>query len=96
MSAIDSKSGILHCEFVRLLLLQVRRETDRFFADSGVNAAVLRINLNIDGASIVSRSHTHTSHSQTSLLLTSSLSLGDPVLRFQSDPELSPTFWLLR
>ena len=29
-------------------------------------AAVLRINLNIDGAPITSRSHTHPSHSQTS------------------------------
>ena len=29
-------SGRLHSEFVRLLFLQVHRETDRFFADSGV------------------------------------------------------------
>ena len=42
-------------------------------------AADLHINLNIDGAPIVSRSHTHPSHSQTSRLLTSSLSLGVPV-----------------
>ena len=42
---------------------------------------VLRINLNIDGAPAASRSHTHPSHSQTSRLLTSSLSLGDPVPR---------------
>jgi hypothetical protein len=39
----------------------------------------LRINLNIDGTPIASRSHTHPSHSQTSRLLTSSLSLGVPV-----------------
>ena len=39
----------------------------------------LRINLNLDGASITSKSHTHTSHSQTARLLTSSLSLGVPV-----------------
>ncbi len=39
----------------------------------------LRITLNIDGAPIVSRSNTHPSHSQTSRLLTSSLSLGVPV-----------------
>jgi hypothetical protein len=38
--------------------------------------AALRVNLNIDGAPIASRSHTHPSHSQTSRLLTSSLSLG--------------------
>jgi hypothetical protein len=37
-------------------------------------AAVLRINLNLDGEPITSKSHTHPSHSQTSRLLTSSLS----------------------
>ena len=44
-------------------------------------AAVLRINLNIDGTPITSRTHTHPSHSPTSRLLTSSLSLGVPVPR---------------
>ena len=39
--------------------------------------AALRITLNIDGAPVTSRSHTHPSHSQTSRVLTSSLSLGD-------------------
>ncbi len=43
--------------------------------------ADLRINLNIDGTPITSKSHTHPSHSQTSRLLTSSLSLGVPVPR---------------
>jgi hypothetical protein len=43
--------------------------------------AVLRVNLNIDGESITSRTHTHPSHSQTSRQLTSSLSLGVPVPR---------------
>jgi hypothetical protein len=108
MPAIASTSGRLHCEFVRLLLLQAHQETGRFFAASGVQlaqsnhgynfrraafsselksrighilakAAALRINLNIDGAPIAFRSRTHPSHSQTSLLLTSSLSLGVPV-----------------
>ena len=41
----------------------------------------LRIILNIDDAPVASRSHTHPSHSQTSRLLTSSLSLGVPVPR---------------
>ena len=41
--------------------------------------AAMRVNLNIDGAPITSRSHTHPSHSQESRLLTSSLSLGVPV-----------------
>jgi hypothetical protein len=111
MSAIASTSGRLHSEFVRLLFLQTHRETDRFFAASGVQsaqstsgmfhfrrvafssglkskvglalakAASLRINLNLDGAPIASKSHTHPSHSQTSRLLTSSLSLGVPVPR---------------
>ena len=103
--------GRLHSEFIRLLFLQAHRETDRFFAASGVQlaqsncgpyhyrrvaissllksrvgnilakAAALRINLNHDGAPIASKSHTHPSHSQTSRLLTSSLSLGVPVPR---------------
>jgi hypothetical protein len=41
----------------------------------------LRLNLNLDGEPITSKSHTHPSHSQTSRLLTSSLSLGVPVPR---------------
>ncbi len=112
MSPMTSTSGRLHSEFVRLLFLQVHRETDRFFPASGVQlaptnpscqfhfhratfasilksrvgnilskAAPLRINLNLDGAPIASKSHTHPSHSQTSRLLTSSLSLGVPVPR---------------
>ncbi len=109
--AIASTSGRLHSEFVRLLFLQAHRETDRFFAASGVQlvqtnsglfrfrraafssqlkvkvgstlakAEALRLNLNIDGAPITSRTHTHPSHSHTSRLLTSSLSLGVPVPR---------------
>jgi hypothetical protein len=111
MSVIASTSDSLHSEFVRLLFLQAHRETDRFFAASGVQfaqtqcvmfhfrrsvfstrlkakvgstltkAAVLRINLNTDRSPITSRTHTHPSHSQTSRLLTSSLSLGVPVPR---------------
>jgi hypothetical protein len=34
--AIASTSGRLHSEFVRILFLQAHRETDRFFAGSGV------------------------------------------------------------
>ena len=44
-------------------------------------AEALRININLDGAPIASKSHTHPSHSQTSRLLTSSLSLGVSVPR---------------
>ena len=36
MTAVTSTSGRLHSEFVRLLFLQAHRETDRFFASSGV------------------------------------------------------------
>jgi hypothetical protein len=101
----------LHSEFVRLLFLQTHRETDRFFAASGVlseqsdrgffhyrhtafsvqlkskvgltlaKETALRITLNLDGVPIISTSHTHPSHSQTSRLLTSSFSLGIPVPR---------------
>jgi hypothetical protein len=98
MTAIASTSGRLHSESVRILFLQAHRETDRFFAASGVQAAfltqlqskvglalakaaALRINVSLDGAPIASKSHTHPSHSQTSRLLTSSLSLGVPVPR---------------
>ncbi len=112
MPAIAGTNGRLHSEFIRLLFLQVHRETDRFFAASGIQsvqsnmggffhlrraafssilksrvghimgtASVLRVNLNLDGAPIASSSHTHPSYSQTSRLLTSSLSLGVPVPR---------------
>jgi hypothetical protein len=36
MPPIASTSGRLHSEFVRLLFLQAHRETDHFFATSGV------------------------------------------------------------
>ncbi len=108
---IASTSGTLHSEFIRLLLFQDHRETDRFFATLGVqlaqpnrglfhfrraapsgtlkakvsstlaNTAALRVNLNIDGAPITFKTHTHPPHSQTSRLLTSSLSSGAPVPR---------------
>jgi hypothetical protein len=92
MTAMASISGRLHSEFVRLLFLQAHRETDRFFAASGVKSAqstsvfhfrravclqqlkskvdlalakavALCIVLNLDGAPIASKSHTHPSHS---------------------------------
>ncbi len=36
MPAIASTSGRLHSEYIRILFLQVHRETERFFAVSGV------------------------------------------------------------
>jgi hypothetical protein len=50
-----------------------------FFSD--LNTYSLDVLFNLDGAPIASRSHTHPSHSQTSRLLTSSLSVGVPVPR---------------
>ena len=56
---------------------QLKSKVGNIFA----KAAALRVNLNIDGAPIASRYHTHPSHSPTSRLLTSSLSSGVPVPR---------------
>ena len=59
--------------------------------------ATLLITLNVDGSPTSSRSHTHPTHSQTSRLLTSSLSLGIPVPHgTQCIPDvLFPLFYLL-
>jgi hypothetical protein len=72
---IVSTSGRIQSEFVCPLFLQVHRETDRFFAASGVQHNLPVV------SSVASKSHTHPSHSQTSRLLTLSprLSLGVPV-----------------
>ena len=39
MPAIASTSGRIHSEVIRILFLQGHRETDRFFASSGVQSA---------------------------------------------------------
>ena len=39
MPTIAGTTGRLHSEFIRLLFLQTHRETDRFFAASGVQSA---------------------------------------------------------
>ena len=39
MTDIASTSGRIHSEFIRLIFLQTHRETDRFFAASGVQSA---------------------------------------------------------
>ncbi len=74
--AIVSTSGRLHSAYVRLLSLQSHRETDRFFAASGVPSA--QTDRGMFHFHRVTFSH---QHSQTSRLLTSSLSLGVPVPR---------------
>jgi hypothetical protein len=83
--AIDSTSDRLYSEFIRLLFLQVHRETDRFFAASGVQSTQSNLGSSYfhfrRAAFITSQSHTHPSHSQTYRLLTSSQSLGVPVPR---------------
>ena len=90
MPAIASTSGRLHSEFVRLFFLQTHRETDRFFADSEVQLVQTdrdqfhfrRAAFSAQLKSRVDLALTKTvSHSQTSRLLTSSLSLGVPVPR---------------
>ena len=72
----QSNSGLFHFHLTTVSA-QFKRRVDLSLTTS----AALRINLNIDGSSITSRTHTHPSHSQTSRLLTSSLSLGVPVPR---------------
>ena len=72
----ETNSGLFH--FRRAAYsVQLKSKCGNLLA----KAAALRINLNLDGAPIASKSHTHPSHSQTSRLLTSSLSLGVPVPR---------------
>ncbi len=39
MPAITGRNGRLHSDFIRLLFLQTHRETDYFFATSGVQSA---------------------------------------------------------
>jgi hypothetical protein len=68
-------SFTLWCRFLRL------NQDSRSQMMALTKVTVLRITLNLDGSSIISTSHTHPSHSQTSRLLTSSLSLGIPVPR---------------
>ncbi len=58
-------------------LIQLQRKVGLVLAKT----AALRININIDGTPIASKSHTHPSPSQTSRLLTSSSTLGVPVPR---------------
>jgi hypothetical protein len=68
----------------RLFHLRRTTSSDQLKSRVGLaltKTAVLRIMLNIDGSPITSQSHTHPSHSQTSRLLTSPLSLGVPVPR---------------
>ncbi len=91
MPVIVSMSGRLHSEFVRLLFSQAHRETDHFFASSGVQLAQtntglfhfrrtafssqIRLKVVLYGQRLrQDHWHSHPSHSQTSHLLTSSLS----------------------
>ena len=67
------QSNLHHCLTVfKRVSSQLKSKVGNILAKT----AALRINLNIDGATIASRSHTHPSLSQTSRLLSSSLSLG--------------------
>ena len=70
----ESNHGTFHYQRAAFL----RKLKSKIGSSLAKDAAML-VNLNIDGAPITSRSHTHPSHSQASRLLTSSLSLGVPV-----------------
>jgi hypothetical protein len=65
-----STSGQFHYRRVAFSF-QLKSRIDSIIA----KAATLRITLNKDGATVALRSHSHPSHSQTSLLLTTSLRL---------------------
>ena len=66
----QSTSDLYHYKRV-VFSSQLRSKVVNILAKS----AGLRITLNVDGAPVASRSHTHPSHSQTPRLLTSSMSL---------------------
>jgi hypothetical protein len=73
---VQTDRGLFH--FLRTVFAQQLKNRVDLALDK---PATLRITLNLDGTPITSKSHTHPSHSQTSRLLTSSLSLGVPVPR---------------
>jgi hypothetical protein len=81
--AIDSTSGRLHSEFIRILFLQAHRETDRFFAAAEVMSSQSdRGFFHYRRAAFSSMLKSRVGNIlQTSRLLTSSLSLGVPVPR---------------
>jgi hypothetical protein len=80
MPAIASTSGRLHLSDFILIDSFSAQVKSKVGLDLDKTAA-LRITLNLDGTPIISKSHTHPSHSETSRPLTSSLSLGIPVPR---------------
>ncbi len=78
VQSAQSNLGATYFHFRRTTVLnQLKSKCGLLLA----KASTLRVTLNLDGATIASNSHTHPSHSQTSRLLTSSLSLGVPVPR---------------
>jgi hypothetical protein len=78
VQSAQSNLGTSYFHFRRTVFSNQFESTDGLLL---AKADVLRINLNLDGVTITSNSHTHPSHSQTSRLLTSSLSLGVPAPR---------------
>ena len=84
---VQSTSGLFHLRRV-VFFSHLKVKVD----DILVKSPVSLITLNIDVVSIPSRSHTHPSHSQTSRFITSSLSVGIPLLcRYSSSP-LNPVY----
>ena len=85
LTAFFATSGVLSPQSDRGFFHYLRVDFSSMFKSRVGNvltkASALRINLNVDWAPITSKSHTHPSHSETSRLLTSSLSVGVPVPR---------------
>ena len=94
VEVISSTECVQSCRSkVRHTCIQTTYNVVRKGHSSRFQNTVLRINLNIDGDPIGSRSVTHLSHTQTSYLISSSLSLGIPLhplhlvcVRISSDP----------
>ena len=89
MKKISVKNPIVEIdgdEMARVMWQMIKQKLITPFVDLNIKYFDLSIenkqtSLNIDGTPISSESHTSPSHSQTSRLLTSSLSLGVPVPR---------------
>jgi hypothetical protein len=100
---MTSTSGRSHSEFVRLLFLQTHRALTSFLKIREFNFRDIPVDFSTSGVSITSRTHTYQSHSPTSRLLFSSLSLSVPVpsihnkqLRLECYPCVSKCFYVHR
>jgi hypothetical protein len=81
VSGVQSAQSNLGSSYFHFLLTVFSSTLKSKSGNILAKTAALRINLNLDGTPITSQSYTHPSYSQTSRLLTSSLSLGVPAPR---------------